>query len=180
MSRVKKAPIKPEKRQEWLERYESKGESALQIARKDGYDVRTVRKQIEIVKQEQEAGEARSIVLRTALEQHFEDLRKFAARIDDAIPGVNPSALPDEELWRMALRQHLPRSPLWGYLAKLDAVQREVLERDLKITAMVKQAIKADSRLLPLIKAGLDSVIPNILDILDLSNVRMVREKKRT
>ena len=178
MSRVRKAPVKPEKRQEWLERYELKGESALQIARKDGYDVRTIRKQIEIVRQEEEAREARSIVLRTALEQHFEELRKFAAHMDDAIPGIDHSAIPDEELWRMALRQHLPRSPLWGYLAKLDVVQRAVLERDSKIIAMVKQAVKTDPRLLPMLKAGLDSIISNIIAILDSQSSAWFEKRK--
>ena len=76
--RIKKPLVMPEKRREWYKRSEEEGESAPQIAKADKYDVRTVRKQIEIEKQEREIREARSVVLRSALENHYRDLCRYA------------------------------------------------------------------------------------------------------
>ena len=72
--RTKKDPVKPDKRHEWLRRNEQNGESPPQIAAADGFDVRTVRKQIQIAREEREAREARGAVLRNAVELHYKDL----------------------------------------------------------------------------------------------------------
>ena len=80
--RIKKPLVRPEKQREWLRRHEIGGESPMEIAKSDKYDVRTVRKYIELERQERERREARSIVLRQALEEHYRDLCNFAQQLD--------------------------------------------------------------------------------------------------
>ena len=81
----KRPLVEPAKRREWFKRFEEDGESAAEIARSVGYDVRTVRKQIELMRQERESREARFTVLRQALEKHYADLISFAEKLDSGI-----------------------------------------------------------------------------------------------
>jgi len=165
--RTRKPPIKPEVRRDWLRRNEEDGESPPQIAVKDRYDVRTVRKQIDLAKQEREAREARSVVLRNALERHYDDLRKFAEKLNSEISGVsNVPSSPDDDLMEAALRQHLPRSPIWGYMSKLQNLQQRADEEHQKLERVIKEAVKADHRLTPLINAGLDGIVLGMVAVL--------------
>ena len=83
--RIKKGAVRPELCKQWLRRFEEDGESPPHIAEADGYDVRTVRKQIEKAMQEREMREARVMVLRDALEKHYKDLYTFAETLDSSI-----------------------------------------------------------------------------------------------
>lgn len=165
--RTKKASVKPEVRRDWLRRNEENGESPPQIAAQDKYDVRTVRKQIDLAKQEREVREARSIVLRDALEKHYNDLRRFAEKLNSEIIGVGdiPSS-PDDDLIEAALRQHLPRSPIWGYMLKRHNLQQKAEEQHQELEGIVEEAVKADRRLVPMVDAGLDGIIPGIVKVL--------------
>jgi len=123
--RIKKPAVRPELAREWLRRYEEDGESPPRIANADGYDVRTVRKQLEKMSRERELRDARQVVLRQALEKHYVDICSFAEKLRAGISGRTPSMvspiLKDDPMWK-ALRQHLPRSPLWkdiGHLERL-------------------------------------------------------------
>ena len=124
--RIKKPLVKPETRRQWLRRFEEDGESPPQIAKADGYDVRTVRKQIEMAKQEREAREARSVVLRQALEKHYADLVAFAQKLDHDLrtPAGIPLPQKGDRMWT-ALREHLPRSPIWKGLNRLEHLYNE-------------------------------------------------------
>jgi len=165
--RTRKPPIKPEVRHDWLRRNEEDGESPPQIAAKDRYDVRTVRKQIDLAKQEREAREARSVVLRNALERHYDDLRKFAEKLNSEISGAgNVPSSPDDDLMEAALRQHLPRSPIWGYMSKRQNLQQRADEEQQKLKMVTEETVKADRRLTPLINAGLDGIVPGIVAVL--------------
>lgn len=166
--RIKKPPIRPEQRREWLKRFEVDGESPPQIATKDHYDIRTVRKQIDLAKEEREVREARTLVLRSALEKHYEDLRNYAERQDVAIreeSNVIPS--PDDDLIKDALRQHLPRSPLWGYLIKREAFGHTLEEQEQLLERTIEKMVKADRRLKTMNDAGLDGVAPGVIELLD-------------
>jgi hypothetical protein len=154
--RIKKPKIKPELRLEWLQRNEEKGESPPQIAARDGYDVRTVRKQIEQAKQDREIREARSTVLRNALESHYDDLRGYADTLNSKLMGgsnVEPS--PDNEYLEDALHQHIPRSPLWNNRAKLENLrQQEEIQRQ-KLKLYIEQLAHSDPRVKSLADVGL-------------------------
>jgi hypothetical protein len=165
--RTRKPPIKPEVRRDWLRRNEEDGESPPQIAAKDKFDIRTVRKQIDLAKQEREAREARSVVLRNALERHYDDLRKFAEKLNSEISGAGDvPASPDDDLMEAALRQHIPRSPIWGYMSKRQNLQQRADEEQQKLEMVTEESVKADRRLTPLIDAGLDGIVPGTIAVL--------------
>jgi uncharacterized protein (UPF0335 family) len=128
--RIKKPLVKPETRKLWLKRFEEDGESAPQIAKADGYDVRTVRKQIDLARQEREAREARFAVLRSALERHHADLVSFAQKLDaDIVSASLPMGVRSERLWT-ALHEHLPRSPLWKLIDRMERLNDELASID--------------------------------------------------
>jgi len=167
VKRTRKPPVKPEVRRDWLRRNEESGESPPQIAAKDRFDVRTVRKQIDMAKQEREVREARSTVLRNALERHHEDLRKFADGLNSEILGLRdvPSS-PDDDLMEAALRQHLPRSPIWTYISKRQTLQQRVDEQQQKLERAIEVLVKEDRRLTPLTDAGLKGIVPGVIAVL--------------
>ena len=154
--RIKKPTVKRQLRAEWFRRYEL-GESPPKIAGVDHFDVRTVRKHIELAKQEREVKEARSAVLRNALERHYADLCNFAEKLDAEIAGEGAisDTLRDDPMW-LALKQHLPRSPLWNYLNRWSLLQEELGELREDIRAGLENEIGADSRL-SAVKAAEDS-----------------------
>jgi hypothetical protein len=165
--RIKRQPVKTEARREWLRRYEENGESPPQIAAADRYDVRTVRSQIELAKQEREAREARSLVLRNALERHYDDLRRFAEKINSDIIGLSEvSYSPDDDLIEAALRQHLPRSPIWGLIPKRQDLRQKAEAQQRTLETVIEEAVRAQPKLSPLISAGLEGIVPGILAVL--------------
>ena len=167
VKRTRKSPIKTEVRRDWLRRNEEDGESPPQIAANDRYDIRTVRKQIDLAKQEREAREARSVVLRNALERHYDDLRKFSEKLNSEISGAgNVPASPDDDFMEAALRQHLPRSPIWSYISKRQSLQQRADEGQQKLEMLTEESVKADRRLTPFINVGLDGIVPGIITVL--------------
>lgn len=160
--RIKKPTVKLEQRQEWLHRYEA-GESPPKIAEKDSFDVRTVRRHIEQATQEKEIREARLIVLRNALENHYTDFCRFAEKLDAEIAREEkiPLLLREDRLWS-ALRQHLPRSPLWTYLNKWDELHEELAGLEKDIVKRLTEELELDSRLGQISPEGVKSVIPGI------------------
>lgn len=168
VKRTRKPPVKLQQRRDWLKRYEEENESPPQIAIKDGFDIRTVRKQIDLAKQEREAREARSIVLRDALEKHYDDLRKFAEKLNSEITGLsNVPYSPDDDLIEAALRQHLPRSPIWTYLAKRESLQKKTDVEKQKLVGNMKEALQLNSGLKFFTDQGLVTIIPGIITLLE-------------
>lgn len=145
--RIKKPPVRPETRENWLERYE-KGESPPRIAKKDEFDVRTVRKHIDIAKQEREMKEARAAVVRGALEQHYRDICYFAEKLDAEISAETSISqlLRADRMWG-ALRQHQPRSPLWNLLLRWDNLQDGMTNSGNKIRRRLEKKLRAAPRL---------------------------------
>ncbi len=80
--------------------------------------------------------------------------------------GVVENQLYIADLLEVALRQHLPRSPIWSYMLKRQSLQRKSEEQLQVIKGVIEQAAKEDSRLESLITAGLDGVIPGIVTAL--------------
>jgi chemotaxis protein histidine kinase CheA len=145
MTRAKKPPVKPEQRRDWLRRSEENGESSPDIAEHDDFDVRTVRKQIELAKQERENREARALVLRNALESHYEDMRNYAEKLNTQISGKDKTPpSPDEEFIAAGLREHLPRSPIWDYLRKKQNLEKTEVEQLKNTELLIEQLVKSD------------------------------------
>ena len=166
--RSRKPPVKPEVRRAWLRRYEEDGESPPQIAAADSFDVRTVRKQIELARQEREVREARSTVLRNAVESHYRDLCKLAEELDTEIKQdkIIPSHLKNSRMLS-ALREHMPRSPLWKKLGKWDSVLEEIANLEDDTREQLREEIEAGSRLNEIVAAGENGVIPGMVEALN-------------
>jgi len=165
--RIKKPNVTPEQRKNWLERYE-KNESVPKIAEADGYDERTVRRHIELARQQRETEEARSAVLRNALERHYKDLCGFAESLNSRISGAaNVPALQDEDLLEEALRQHIPRSKIWGLLSKWQKLQEEIPELREKLETWTKHAVETNKEVISLTKTGFGGVAKCVADVLN-------------
>ena len=152
--RIKKPLVTPAKRRDWLRRFEEDGQPASEIARVDHYDVRTVRKQIEMIQQEREGRETRVLVLRQALERHFADLVSFAEKLDSGIiKSYLPEGAKNERMWA-ALREHLPRSPLWKAFDRLEHLNDEVKEIKKRAEQRIRDRVEKESSLELVSKLG--------------------------
>jgi len=163
--RTRKSPIGSEQAQDWLQRFES-GESPPKIADRDGFDVRTVRKHIEAARQEREVKEARFMVLRNALQDHYGDLCGYAERLSLRIAGSAFTVTPEDDYLDSALRQHLPHSPMWRYLNKWDSLRQDVDQLKQKAAQKIERRVRLEKQLKPIISAGEDGVIAGIIDAL--------------
>ncbi|MCX6006853.1 MAG: hypothetical protein NTZ34_06290 [Chloroflexi bacterium] len=107
---------------DWLKRSEL-DENPTEISKTDGYDARTVRNQIALMKKERDEREVRQGVLRDALIKHFADICSFARKLEKKIASMKEpfpisDDLTNDPIW-FSLREHLPRSPLWKNLDAL-------------------------------------------------------------
>ena len=101
----------------WLDDHD-RGDTVIEIAKRDGRSQRTVTGQIARARREREQKEVRTGLLRDAYRKHYEDLGDLAEQIsEDAASIRNGTLSPSIEgrtalLWD-GLRDHLPGSPLW-------------------------------------------------------------------
>lgn len=149
MARGRKPSVDYTKRHEWLERYRH-GTTPPSIATSDGYDVRTVRKSLDLARQELEAGDARTTVYRDALEKHYADLCSLAEQMDAVVAAEQRvDASLNERMWS-ALRQHIPASMLWRSVDRWNKQldERDALNRTLK--ERVRSLVRGDGQLAPL------------------------------
>jgi hypothetical protein len=167
MTRIKKPAVRPELRREWLRRHEEEGQSPPEIAKEYKYDVRTVRKQIEIERQERERREARSIVLRQALEKHYSDLCVFAQKLDSHITGETGSLsiIKDDPIWS-ALKEHMPRSTLWKNLSRWETLWEEVRRTESKLRGQLELLVRSRAPLKFPVPRGEEGLSLGIVDML--------------
>lgn len=146
VKRIKKPPVELRKRREWFSRYED-GESAQQIAKTDGYDIRTVKKQIDLERQEREIREARSIVLRKALEDHYADLCSFAQKLDSDLNSERSklAGLREDRKWS-ALHEHLPRSVIWKSFERWEELHQEKDRLEEVLNRLVEKQIESRTK----------------------------------
>lgn len=165
-AKTEKSRITPEQRLDWLRRYED-GQSPPSIANKDQVDVRTVRKHIELAKQETEVKEARSMVLRNALERHYQDLCDYARTLATYPPReITGAQGPYSEHMRNALRQHIPRSPIWGFLNQRDGLEQRIAQLTKEIENTVEELVRSGSRLSALSTEGYSGPIDGPIEAL--------------
>jgi hypothetical protein len=165
VKRTRKPPVIIEVRRDWIRRHEENNESPPQIAEKDGFDVRTARKHLNLAKQEREAHEARSTVLRNAMEQHYRDLLNYTELLNHRIFGSGEAPiLTDKDLIESALRQHLPRSPIWNLKLKLERLETQVEKQRRLVTSFFEEAVMSDKRLSALL--GRNEITSKIIEIL--------------
>jgi hypothetical protein len=163
--RIKKPPVKTKTRLEWLKRVEY-GETPPQIAKADECDVRTVRKHIELARMERDVQQARSEVLRKALEDHYQDLLDTVRNIENQVFGESQVSLEMGVSLMSGLREHMPRSPLWENLRKWNRTLTELAELEAVIRNNLQREIEADGRLNGIVSQFANRVIPAAVDVL--------------
>jgi len=164
--RIKKPPVKPEKRLEWLHRVEKEGETLTHIAEADNFDIRTVRKHIELARLERDVQQARSEVLRAALEAHYRDLLETVRSIENNVSSESQVHLEKGVPLMIGLRQHIPRSPLWENLRKWNRALTEIADLKAVIRDNLDREIKADGRLNDIVSQGANEVVPEVVNAL--------------
>jgi hypothetical protein len=167
MTRIKKPAVRPELRREWLRCNEAEGQSPPEIAEEYKYDVRTVRKQIEIERQERERREARSIVLRQALEKHYSDLCVFAQKLDSHITGETGSLsiIKVDPMWS-ALKGHIPRSTLWKNLSRCETLWEETRRTESELKGHLELLVRSRSPMKFPVPRGEEGLSLGIIDML--------------
>ena len=171
-SRGNKSKVGAEQRQEWLERYQG-GESPPRIAKADGVDARTVRKHINAAMQDRESKDARASVLRNALERHYAELCRCAERLAapatparlsiDQLPSTDDKASPYQSYLEAALRQHIPSSPIWRWLAQERKLGTAIEELTKTLNDKIDAGVSSDPRLASQLAPEEDGVIPGIV-----------------
>jgi hypothetical protein len=132
--RTRKPIVKEDTRREWLRRFES-GESLEDIAKKESFDIRTVKRQVDKAEEERAGKEARQAVLRNALHDHFKDIVDLVEKVMEFINAKADISLePEKEKLLDGLRQHLPRSPIFKYLNRWENLQKGKTEINQKIS----------------------------------------------
>jgi len=144
MARKKKPPVSEEKAQEWFER-RRRGETPPQIAQKDGFDVRTVRKYLSTLEKREELAQARTTVYREAMRQHFDDFIDVAKRLESRIvDGEVTSDLAASSPVYEALKDHLPQSTVWKRLDSWNELIKNESRCQIALDEAIKDYVKND------------------------------------
>jgi len=164
MPKAKKPSVTPDRRRDWLHRFEVEAESPPAIAKKDLYDVRTVRKQIELARQERDVREAKLTVLRDAMVNHYQDLCKLAGDINSEVNKKAPisEGLTTNPIWS-ALQQHIPRSALWKNIDRWNTSHQKLGEINSEIHELLRKKILSEPRLNFMDIAGNEQIILDLI-----------------
>ncbi len=164
--RTRKPPVKPEKRLEWLHRVDNEGETRVHISESDGFDIRTVRKQIDAARLERDVQRARTEVLRETLVAHYHDLLETVQSIEKQISDDRSVSVGKEQPLMFGLQQHMPRSPLWENLRKWNRAVTELAGLLEVIPNRIREAVEADGRLSSIASHGASGVTIAAVEVL--------------
>lgn len=145
MARKKKTEIDSQLRQTWLEKNQA-GQSIFKLSVEYQRDPRTLKHHVERALREKEAKEARVIVIRDALQNHHARLISYAERLYGNVNSEDPvtSALLEDRMYS-ALKSHLPRSPLWNYLNRLNQHYAKLDELKARLRTKLQEEIEKDT-----------------------------------
>lgn len=145
MARKKKDEISSQLRQTWLKKHQS-GQSIFKLSVEYQRDPRTIKHHIERALREKEAKEARVIVIRDALQNHHARLVSYAQRLHGNVDSGEPvtSSLLEDRMYG-ALKSHLPRSPLWKYLNRLNNLYEKLDELKTQLRKNLLEEIENDT-----------------------------------
>ncbi|MEQ4487926.1 MAG: hypothetical protein AAC990_06150 [Dehalococcoides mccartyi] len=153
MPRGGKPPVSWDQAVEW-ERRNRQGETVPQIASKDDFDIRSVRKHINRVKEESETTEARTELYKEVLREHFQELTDVARQLDRAINDEADVTLIIAHPLAKALQEHLPKSQLWPALGEWKTTLNEELQGSANLRDAIKKAISEDVPLAAAFEGG--------------------------
>ena len=140
----RKSEIDSQLRQTWLERNQA-GESIFKLSVEYQRDPRTIKQHVERALREKEAKEARIIVIRNALERHQARLITYARKLYNNVKSdepISPNFLDD--LMYGALKSHLPRSPLWNNINRINSYYEKLDELKKRLRVKIKDGISED------------------------------------
>jgi hypothetical protein len=168
MAISKKSSISSQERLGWLEQLEN-GTRITKITTDAGHNIRTVKRHIEIAREERHAAMARHGFLLKRLEQHQDDLLKEVNRLRKLLMRHPPTLLtprdPTEIKILEALREHIKRLPLKNLLERWEVIFAEYssFRGDVRIKLDGEK-----SRLLPAMlgEDALHQWTPTIVDVL--------------
>jgi len=176
MPKAKKPSVTPVQRRDWLRRVEVDAESPPAIAKRDSYDVRTVRKQIELARQERDVREAKLMVLRDAMVNHYQDLCNLAGNINSEVEKNKPiSEDLTTSLIYSALQQHIPRSALWKNIDRWNTSHQKLVEINNEIRELLRKKILSEPKLNFMDIAGSEQIV---LDLIDFFSFRIDQRVK--
>ncbi len=165
MPKAKKPSVTPDRRRDWLHRFEVEAESPPAIAKKDSYDVRTIRKQIELARQERDVREAKLMVLRDAMVNHYKDLCNLAGNINLEVEKNKPTSEGlTTSLIYSALQQHIPRSALWKNIDRWNTSHQKLGEINSEIHELLRKKILSEPRLNFMDIAGNEQIILKLIE----------------
>jgi hypothetical protein len=140
----KKTEIDSKLRQTWLERNQA-GESIFKLSVEYQRDPRTIKQHVERALREKEAKEARIIVIRNALERHQARLITYARKLYNKVKSDEPISLNLlDDLMYGALKSHLPRSPLWNNISRINHYYGKLDELKKRLRTKLKEEINKD------------------------------------
>jgi hypothetical protein len=145
MARKKKSEIDAQLRQTWLEKNQA-GQSIFKLSVEYQRDPRTIKHHVERALREKEAKEARVIVIRDALQKHHARLISYAERLYSNVNSEDPvtAALLEDRMYN-ALKSHLPRSPLWNYLNRLNQHYEKLDELKAQLRIKLHEELEKDT-----------------------------------
>ena len=134
-------------RRDWLEQYES-GKRLDAIATDAGRTDRTIKEAVDRARSEREVETARVHVLREAFVDHFGDLKTAFKELrgrsrDRSTNELWPNADGRSVLLREALREHLPRSPIWLSCEEWEESKRRLSVQSEQIRADIRDLVQA-------------------------------------
>lgn len=145
--KARKAGISRQLRQQWLTEHEG-GTSILTLANEYYRDPRTIKKYIDIATKERYEKEAKVIVIKDALVNHYARLIAYAEKLYKNISTESSfsSDLTNDRM-HAALKSHLPRSPLWNYINRINHLYEKLDETTSRLTAKLVQKINSDKEI---------------------------------
>lgn len=91
----------------------------------------------------------------------------FAAKLAQPVLGLSEPWPPQDDYFRPALRQHLPRSPIWGYLNRREELQQQITQLKEAGGEKIERLVKINKRLNSDLTADENGVIAGLIAALN-------------
>lgn len=177
MPQGRKPAVDPGKRREWLRLYEEEGWTPPQIAKKDHYDVRTVRQYLETESQEKQRKQATLMVYRDALQAHYADLSKLATDVDASVKnGESVTFSPETNPIVIALREHTRRTRLWAKIDGWNAHLLKISEFESSMRTQIRKAVEKDPQIRGLPVSNSEALLESLADVLAVQVGKKARD----
>lgn len=153
MARGRKPEVSIEQANDWLRRNQM-GDSIAKIAKDEKFDVRTVKKYVDQADERYEGAQARTLVLKNALELHFKDLIDLVKKLDKLVTSDRSPAGEYNDPLFAALKEHQSGLKLWALLDEWDSLINGQGKLRKELQAAISEEAASDKSLLAAFKGG--------------------------